>query len=111
MLLHVFGIVFHRLSFVHGVEIKLGVVTLHGLEVHPQCLLDTVQNQSVGSCGRSCDNEAYHRGSILTGFGFSLLIVCQYPTVEADGRAQVFLEDLEGGSKARTQCQVHVDYA
>ena len=33
--LHVFGIVFHCLSFVHGVEIELGVVVLDGLEVHP----------------------------------------------------------------------------
>ena len=35
VLLHVFGIVLHRLSFVHGVEIELGVVVFYGLEVHP----------------------------------------------------------------------------
>ena len=28
--LHVFGIIFHRLSFVHGVEIELRVVVLDG---------------------------------------------------------------------------------
>ena len=43
--LHVFGIVFHRLSFVHGVEIELGVVALDGLEVHPQGLLDAVSDE------------------------------------------------------------------
>ena len=35
VLLHVFGIVLHRLSFVHGVEIELGVVVLDELEAHP----------------------------------------------------------------------------
>jgi hypothetical protein len=33
--LRVFDIVFHRLSFVRGVEIELGVIVLDGLEVHP----------------------------------------------------------------------------
>ena len=33
--LHVFGIVLHRLSFVHGIEVKLGVVVLDWLQVHP----------------------------------------------------------------------------
>jgi hypothetical protein len=35
VLLHILGIVFHRLPFVHGVEIELGVVGLDRLEVHP----------------------------------------------------------------------------
>ena len=35
VLLHVFGIVLRRLSLVHGVKIKLGVVVLDWLEVHP----------------------------------------------------------------------------
>ena len=34
VLLHVFGIVLRRLSFVHGVEIKIGIVVLDRLEVH-----------------------------------------------------------------------------
>ena len=42
VLLHVLGIVFDRLSPVHGVEIELGVIVLDGLEVHPQGLLDAV---------------------------------------------------------------------
>jgi len=48
--LHVFGIVFHRLSFVHGVEIELGVIVLDRLEVHPQGLLDAVRTSLVGPC-------------------------------------------------------------
>jgi len=48
--LHVFGIVFHRLSFVHGVKIELRVVALNGLEVHPQGLLDAVRTSLVGPC-------------------------------------------------------------
>jgi hypothetical protein len=77
--LHVFGIVFHCLSLVHGVEIELGVIVLDGLEVHPQGLLDAVRYQSVGPCNLSRDPETYHRGSTLTGFGFSSpLIVVSY---------------------------------
>ena len=49
-LLHVFGIVLHRLSFVNGVEIEVGVVVLDGLEVHPQALLDAVRTSLVGPC-------------------------------------------------------------
>lgn len=35
VLRHVLGVVLHRLSFVRGVEIKLGVFVLNRLEVHP----------------------------------------------------------------------------
>ena len=49
VLLHVLGVVFHCLSFVHGVEIKLGVVVLDRLEVHPEGFLDAVaRSQFVG---------------------------------------------------------------
>jgi len=90
--LHAFGVIFHCFSFVHGVEIKLGVVALDGLEVHPQSLLNTVQNQSVGPCKRFCDSEAYHRGSILTGFGsFSPLIVVSWSTGERKYSLQLLL--------------------
>jgi len=33
--LHVLGVVFHRLSLVHGVEVELGIVVLDGLEIRP----------------------------------------------------------------------------
>ena len=46
--LHILGIVFHRLAFVHSVEIELGVVALNRLEVHPESLLDAVWSQVVG---------------------------------------------------------------
>ena len=49
MLLHVFGVVLHRLSFVRGVEINLGVTFLDTLKVHPEGLLDTVSGQRIGS--------------------------------------------------------------
>ena len=48
--LHVFGIIFQRLSFVHGIEIELRVVVLDGPEVHPQGLLDAVRTSVVGPC-------------------------------------------------------------
>ena len=35
MLLHGIGVVLHRLSFVHGEEVKPGVVVLDWLEEHP----------------------------------------------------------------------------
>jgi len=47
--LHVLGIVLHCLSLVHGVEIKLGVSVLDGLEVHVHGILDTV---TVSESGR-----------------------------------------------------------
>ena len=34
VLLHVLNVILHRLSLVHGVEIKLGIVILDGLEEH-----------------------------------------------------------------------------
>jgi hypothetical protein len=40
--LYVFGIVFHCLSFIHGVEIELGVVGLDRLEVDPESVLESV---------------------------------------------------------------------
>ena len=42
VLLHVFGIVLRRLSFVHGIEIEFGVVVLDRYEEHPQGLLETI---------------------------------------------------------------------
>jgi hypothetical protein len=54
VLLHVFGIVLRRLSFVYSVEIEFGVVVLNRLEVHPQSLLDAVWSQLAGPCNRFC---------------------------------------------------------
>ena len=48
VLLHVLGVVLHRLSFVHGVEIDLGIIVLDGLEVHSEGLLDAILGQFVG---------------------------------------------------------------
>ena len=45
VLLHVFGIVLHRLSSVHGIEIELRVIVLDWLEIHPQGLLDAISGQ------------------------------------------------------------------
>ena len=50
VLLHVLRIVLRRLSFVHGVEIKLGVVVLDWLEKHPECLLNAMWSQFVDPC-------------------------------------------------------------
>ena len=47
MLLHVFGVIFHRLLFVHGVETNLGVTFLDRLKVHPEGLLDAVSGQLI----------------------------------------------------------------
>ena len=46
VLLHVLGVVFHCLSFVHGVKVKLWVVVLVWLEVHPEDILNAVDLQS-----------------------------------------------------------------
>ena len=40
--LHILGVVLHRLSFVHCVEIKSGVFVLGWLKVHPEGLLDAM---------------------------------------------------------------------
>jgi len=49
--LHILGVVLHRLSFVHGVEIKLQVVVLDWLEVHLEGLLDAMDwSQLIGPC-------------------------------------------------------------
>ena len=49
VLLHVIGVILRRLSFVHCVEIKPGVVILDRLEVHPEGLLDTIgESQYIG---------------------------------------------------------------
>ena len=45
ILLHVIGVVLHRLPFVHGIEIKLGVIVLDWLEVHPERCLNANWNQ------------------------------------------------------------------
>ena len=66
--LHVFGVVFRRLSFVHCVEVERGVVGL----------LYAIWSQ-FGAYNLSCRSETYHRGSTLTGFAFSSpLIVVSY---------------------------------
>jgi len=49
VLLHVFGVILHCLSFVNGVEVELGVIVLDWLEVHPEGILDTTRSQLVGS--------------------------------------------------------------
>ena len=66
--LHVVGVVFHRFSFVHGVEIKPGVVVLNWLEEHPQGLLDAIWSQLAAPCDRF--SKTHHRGSTLTGSVF-----------------------------------------
>ena len=43
VLLHVFGVVLHCLSFVHGVEVKPWVIVLDWLELHSQGLLDAIR--------------------------------------------------------------------
>ena len=53
VLLHVLDVVFHGLSFVHGVEIEPRVI-LNGLEVHRHGLLDTVrQSKVIGPCNQT----------------------------------------------------------
>ena len=47
VLLHVLGVVFHGLSFIHGVKIEPRVIILNGLEVHPQGLLDAVRQSKI----------------------------------------------------------------
>ena len=47
VLLHVLGIVFDRLSLVHGVEVELGIIVLDGLKIHPQGLLDAMRCQLI----------------------------------------------------------------
>jgi len=79
VLLHVFGVILHRLSFVHCVEIELGVVVLDWLEVHPKGLLDAVGWSQLVGPNNHCISEMHHRGSTLTGFTFSSpLIVVSY---------------------------------
>ena len=49
VLVHVLGVVLHSLSFIHRIEIELGVIVLDGLEVDPEGLLDAMcRCQSVG---------------------------------------------------------------
>ena len=40
VLLHVLGVILHGLSFIHRIEIELGVVVLDGLKVDPEGLLN-----------------------------------------------------------------------
>ena len=42
VLVHVLGVVLHSLSFIHRIEIELGVIVLDGLEVDPEGLLDAI---------------------------------------------------------------------
>ena len=49
VLVHVLCVILHSLSFIHRVEIELGVIVLDGLEVDPKGLLDAMcWCQSVG---------------------------------------------------------------
>jgi len=48
VLLHGIGVVLRRLSFVHGEEIKPGVIVLDRLKEHPQGILDAVWSQFIG---------------------------------------------------------------
>ena len=49
VLLDVLCVVLHSLSFIHRIEIELGVIVLDGLEVDPEGLLDAMDRcQSVG---------------------------------------------------------------
>ena len=41
VLSHVLSVILHRLLFVHGVEVELGVLAFNGLEIHTQGFLDT----------------------------------------------------------------------
>ena len=48
VLVQVLGVILHSLSFVHRIEIELGVVIFDGLEVDPEGLLDAMgRSQSV----------------------------------------------------------------
>ena len=48
VILHVVGVVFHCFSFVHGEEVKSGIVVLYWLEEHPKGILDAIWSQLVG---------------------------------------------------------------
>ena len=47
VLLHVLGVILHGLSFVHRIEIELGIVVLDWLEVDPEGLLDAMAGVSL----------------------------------------------------------------
>jgi hypothetical protein len=58
VLLHVFGVVLHSLSFVHGVEVDLGIVALDWLEEHSEGLLEASWNQLASPSNRFRISEA-----------------------------------------------------
>jgi len=80
ILLHIIGVVLHRLSSVHSVKIEAGIVVLDWLEVHPEGFLDTVWSQLDGidpgtlqnapsriDIDRSCVLLTTHRGFLIWG--------------------------------------------
>jgi hypothetical protein len=116
--LHIFGVIFHRLSFIHGVEIEFGVIGLDRLEVHSECILesvlDAVWSQLVGPRNGIWIPETHHRGSTFTGFAFpASLIVASYHSVGGGVAVLQGLWLLWGGSKdesadPRVSCTVLV---
>jgi len=85
VILHVLGVVLHRLSFVHGVEIELVVSFLIGWRyIRRASWMLFVVNLVLA---QSCINKTHHLGSMLTGFSFSSpLIVVSFRWV--DGRVE-----------------------
>jgi len=71
------GIVARRLLFVHGVEVKLGVFVLDGLEVRARGLLRASCFESVRRFQPILALVAHHFGLMLTSFTFcsSLAVV------------------------------------
>jgi hypothetical protein len=112
--LHIFGVIFCRLSFIHGVEIELGVVGLDRLEVHPESVLesvlDAVWSQLVGPRNGIWIPGTHHRGSTFTGFAFSAsLIVASCRRVGGEVAVLWELWLLWGGSKNKNL--IHVAHA
>jgi hypothetical protein len=49
------GVIFLRLSFLHGEEVKVVVFALDWLEILPQCLLDAIWGQPTGTRTNAID--------------------------------------------------------
>ena len=72
VLLHVLCVILHSLSFIHRVEIELGVVVFDRLEVDPEGLLNAMgRSQYSGHLNQTWNTTAHHRGPTLTGLELS----------------------------------------